>query len=290
MQTTPDILLFAGRFHPLLVHLPIGMVVALAVLEAAAWLPRFRNANASAGFLIALAAPLAVVTALSGWLLSLAGGYDVELLNWHKWLGIAVAVGSVIAAVLFWKKKINAYRCVLFLTVAGLMVVGHLGGSLTHGSDYLGKYAPGPLKKIFGAPEKKSVAVTDIATAPVFDGIIAPILESHCVECHGAAKSKADLRLDSFAAAMKGGEDGAVLKPGDADQSPLVQRLLLPADDDDHMPPAGKPQLTVSQIAVLQWWVSVGTPETNTVAGLQPSPEILQAISSAVSAVTAQGR
>lgn len=273
-----DILLFAGRFHPLLVHLPIGMIVALAVLEVAAWLPRFRHANASAGFLIALAAPLAVVTALSGWLLSLAGGYDADLLAWHKWLGFAVAIGSVTAAVLFWKRKLNSYRCVLFLTVAVLMVVGHLGGSLTHGSDYLGKYAPGPLKKFLGASVTGAASFEDIHTAPVFAAVIAPILEARCVECHGAAKAKAGLRLDSFAALMAGSENGAVVTPGDPAKSPLVQMVRLPVDADDHMPPVGKPQLTAGQIAVLEWWVGAGAPETNTVTELQPPPEVYQAM------------
>jgi uncharacterized membrane protein len=282
LQTQPDILLFAGRFHPLLVHLPIGMLVALAVVELTAWFPRFRNANASAGFLIALAAPLAVVTAVSGWLLSLGGGYDTELLNWHKWLGIVTAAGSVAAAVLFWQKKFNAYRCVLFLTVAALMVAGHLGGSLTHGSDYLGKYAPGPLKKLLGASAANAATFEDINTAPVFVAVIAPILEARCVECHGAAKSKAGLRLDSFAVLMKGSENGAVVQPGDAAKSLLVQQVLLPIDTDDHMPPAGKPQLSAGQIAVLQWWVAAGAPETNNLAELQPPLDILQAIAATV--------
>jgi len=277
----PDLVLFAGRFHPLLVHLPIGMLVALAVLELAAWVPRFRHANASAGFLIALAAPLAVVTALTGWLLSLGGGYDANLLNWHKWLGIAAAIGSVTAGGLFWKKKPNSYRGVLFVTVAVLMVAGHLGGSLTHGSDYLGRYAPGPLKKLFGASATSAATFEDINTAPVFAAVIAPILEARCVECHGAAKSKAALRLDSFAALMKGSENGAVIQPGDAAKSLLVQLVLLPVDADDHMPPEGKPQLSAGQMAVLQWWVAAGAPETNTLADLQPPPEILQAISAA---------
>ena len=66
LHQPPDILLFIGRFHPLLVHLPIGMLTALAALEIAALRPRFRNAAASAGYLLALAAPLAVVTAGCG--------------------------------------------------------------------------------------------------------------------------------------------------------------------------------------------------------------------------------
>lgn len=286
MHQPPEILLFFGRFHVLLVHLPIGMLIALAILEFAAWFPRFKNANASAGFILALATPLAVVTAICGWLLSLGGGYDETLLTWHEWLGISTATGCVVTAILFYRKKFNAYRASLFVTVALLAAAGHLGGSLTHGSDYLTRYAPWPLKQLLGGTvDKKSapaVSVKSPQQLPVFAGIIAPIFANKCVNCHGPAKSKGDLRLDSFAALMKGGEDGIVLKPGDAAQSPILQRLLLPADDDDHMPPKGKPQLTAEEIALLKWWVDGGASEARTVAELQPPADILKILSAAI--------
>jgi uncharacterized membrane protein len=283
LHQPPEIFLFLGRLHPLLVHLPIGMLVALASLELAALLPRFKNANASAGFILALAAPLAVMTAICGWLLSLGGGYDAQLLAWHKWLGTATAVGSVVAAILFWRGKILTYRVSLFATAGVLMAAGHLGGSLTHGSDYLTQYAPAPVKKLLGisVAKKTSVPVSldELRKLPVFAGVIAPLLENKCIHCHGADKSKAGLRLDSFAALLDGSDDGAVLKPGDAAQSVLIQRLLLPADSDDHMPPSGKPQLTAGEIALLKWWVNAGAPETNTLDSLAPPPEVLAILS-----------
>jgi hypothetical protein len=61
-----------------------------------------------------------------------------------------------------------------------------------------------------------------------------------------------DLRLDSLAAVRKGGKNGPVLKPGESQASPLLRRLLLPLDHDDHMPPDGKPQPTAAEIAVLK--------------------------------------
>lgn len=263
----------------MLVHLPIGMLVVLAFLEAAAWLPRFRNANASAGFILALATPMAVAAAVCGWLLSLGGGYEANLLAWHKWLGVSTATGCVVSAVFFQRRKLNAYRGCLFVTVALLMAAGHLGGSLTHGSDYLTRYAPWPLKQwLGGADGKKSspaLSVKDPQQLPAFAGVIAPIFESKCVSCHGPEKSKGGLRLDSYAAMQKGGEDGAVLKSGDAAQSPLVQRTLLPADSDDHMPPQGKPQLTTNEIALLKWWIQAGAVENQKVAELNPPSEIL---------------
>ena len=282
MHPPPDILLFIGRLHPLLVHLPIGMMVALAALELTALLPRFKNANASAGFILALAAPLAVVTAVCGWLLSLGGGYDEQLLAWHKWLGAATAAGGVIAGILFWRGKFFAYRSSLFVTTGVLLTAGHLGGSLTHGSDYLTRYAPEPLKQLLGIPGAKKISpprsFAELQNLPVFAAVIAPVLENKCVQCHGAQKSNGGLRLDSLAGLRAGSDDGAVLKPGDAAQSPLVQRLLLPAAHDDHMPPAGKPPLTAAEITVLKWWVAAGAPETNTLNQLAPPPAVVAAL------------
>jgi hypothetical protein len=95
---------------------------------------------------------------------------------------------------------------------------------------------------------------------PVYTGIIKPILASTCVSCHGEIKQKKHLRLDSLSAIMKGGKDGPVVAPGNADQSDLVQRIELELMDDDHMPPMGKPQLNENQIKILEWWVNAGAP------------------------------
>ena len=267
----------------LLVHLPIGMLAALAVLEVAAFIPRFKNANGSAGFILALAAPLSIATAICGWLLSLGGGYDETLLAWHKWLGTVTAVTAVVAAILFWIGKFSAYRASLFATVALLMAAGHLGGSLTHGSDYLTRYAPALVKKILGITAVKETSSTfsinQLRSLPVFSGVIEPIFERKCVNCHGAEKAKGGLRLDSFAALQKGGMDDVAIKSGNAAQSPIVQRALLLIGEDDHMPPDGKPQLTAAEIAVLKWWINAGAPETNTLDSLQPPAEILAALS-----------
>ena len=282
MHQPPEFILFIGRFHPLLVHLPIGIIFLLAVLEATALLPRFKAAAASAGFILALATPLAVVTAVCGWFLSFAGGYDKQLLAWHQWLGAATAAAAVLAAVLFWRRRFTTYRIVLFSAAALLMATGHLGGSLTHGSDYLTRYAPPALKKLLGLPSVKKPAVrhseSELRQLPVFAGVIEPVLENKCVVCHGPEKSKAKLRLDSFSAVQAGSENGAILKPGNAAGSPLVQRLLLPVGHDDHMPPDGKPQLTAAEIQLLQWWINAGTPETNVLDKLQPPAEVIAAL------------
>jgi hypothetical protein len=57
---------------------------------------------------------------------------------------------------------------------------------------------------------------------------------------------------------MKGGKDGAVIVPGHAATSLLIRRILLPLDDDHHMAPKEKTQLTAAEIKLLQWWIGTG--------------------------------
>lgn len=280
MHHPSDIVLFFGRFHVLLVHLPIGMLLLLALLELSAFFPRFKNANASAGLILALAAPLTVITAICGWLLSQGGGYAKDLLEWHERMGIATAVGCVLAALFFKLRQGKAYRITLLLTVVCLTVAGHLGGSLTHGSNYLTRYAPPALKQLFGIASPHSQPVVAAVKASVtgnavYASVIAPVLRNKCVACHGSQKSKGGLRLDSYAAIQEGGYDGLILDTNHWAQSELLRRILLPLDDDDHMPPEGKPQLSQSETALLQWWVQVGAPDTNAITSLLPPESVL---------------
>jgi hypothetical protein len=87
---------------------------------------------------------------------------------------------------------------------------------------------------------------------------IQPILEAQCYECHGAKKKKADLRLDHRALAMKGGETGEAIVPGNSEKS-LVVRRVLGLDGDDRMPKDEDP-LTAAQIALLRAWIDQGAP------------------------------
>lgn len=272
MTPPPDIVLFLGRFHPALVHLPIGIILLLAALEGLAKCRRFRSANASAGPILALAAPASVLAALLGWLLSLGGGYESHPLQWHQWTGIATAAMCVLAGVFYRLDIRKAYRFCLWLSAVLLLVAGHFGGSLTHGSDYLLQYAPGPLRKWLAESETTTPRgpIRLSADLNVYRDVIHPVFERNCVGCHGPTKSKADLRLDSLAAILKGGQAGPVVVPGKAAESLLVHKLRLPLADEDHMPPEGKPQPSPEEIALLDWWIDAGAPGDKKVGELKP--------------------
>lgn len=279
MSGPPAIALFFGRLHPLLVHLPIGLILLLAVLELLARFPRFKHANANSGIILALAIPATLVTVLCGWLLSLGGGYQQHLLQLHKWMGIGTAAVCAVAGLLYWLDLKKAYRGCLFAGVAVLLVASHFGGSLTHGSDYLVRYAPAFMRNWFSAAPAAprapaAVKARDIKTLLAFTDVVHPILQKDCVQCHGPEKSKGKLRLDTLALALKGGDSGAVILPGKPADSPLLKRIHLSPDDDDHMPPDGKPQPSNADVQLLEWWVQAGAPGDKTMADLKPPAQV----------------
>lgn len=278
-EASSDLMQFIGRFHPLLVHLPVGFLVLLATLELLALRPRFRTANGSARFILVLAVPAAAATAFCGWLLGRSGGYEPSLLEWHERTGIAVAIACAVLLLLHGLNQKRAYRFCLAVSCALLAVASHLGGSLTHGRDHLTRYAPEPFRSwlggtraIPGAPS--SSATTGWAQQEVFGALIQPILQQYCVPCHGPEKTKAKLRLDSYEALQRGSKDGPVVQAGNPAASRLAQVVTLPQEDDSHMPPFGKPQPGADDLALIRWWIDAGASEKGRVGELNPPAEI----------------
>ena len=87
---------------------------------------------------------------------------------------------------------------------------------------------------------------------------IKPLLEKTCFKCHGPEKQKGKLRLDSREAALKGGENGEVIIPGNSAKSVLIHNVSR-LDEDSAMPPEGKADpLTKEQVGLLRAWIDQG--------------------------------
>jgi mono/diheme cytochrome c family protein len=268
---------FLGHFHPMLVHLPVGGLVVLGALELLAALPRFRNAAQNRRTILGLVAAGALSAAACGWLLAGGGGYDAQLLYRHRWTGIGVAAACIVTFLLCGANWLRAYRVALLTTLVLLVLAGHFGSELTHGSGFLTLYAPGPLRALLGAPARPITSDPAPADAnSAYAQVVQPLLQRRCVSCHGPEKQKGELRLDSLAGLRKGGQDGPVLVAGSAGESLMIRRLLLPIEHDDHMPPEGKPQPTPAEIGLLQWWINAGAPGDRSVASLNPSAEVMR--------------
>ena len=241
-----------GHFHPLLVHLPIGILLIAALFQLLALRPKYASMHAAISIALFWGMISAILSCISGYFLSLSGDYDDELIDTHTWFAIATASISIIAY--FFNRWENEFaKWVILLMVPLIFVTGHLGGSLTHGSDYLTK---GFSKD--STAEKEIKPIADVQEANAYADIIQPIFESKCYGCHNKSKKKGKLRLDEPEFILKGGKDGEVIKPGNADGSDMMKRLLLPRNEEDHMPPKEKPQLKDNEIALIHWWIATG--------------------------------
>ena len=203
----PRFFTFLGRFHPLILHLPIGWIL-LAVLLETQRLPLLRDWLPPAGaslktFIIMLGAISSFVAVILGWMLSYSGGYDTELLQRHFTAGLLTAVGanlSFISRLLpFPRAETIVYPILLVATAGALTLAGHWGASITHGSDYLTEFAPDPLRKMLGLSVTVAHAIPEeIDDRQAFEDVIKPALATTCLSCHGPEKAKGGLRMDTY--------------------------------------------------------------------------------------------
>ena len=87
-----------------------------------------------------------------------------------------------------------------------------------------------------------------------YEHVIAPILASRCTGCHGATKAKGKFRLHT----KEEIENSATVVGGKVDESTLIERIMLPDDDEDVMPPEGKDRLSAEQNKIINWWIAEG--------------------------------
>lgn len=247
-----------GRFHVVVVHFPIALLLVGGALELAN-LRRADATRASAARLcIALGAASAVVSAVLGWIHADCigtGGSAADTLMLHRWLGIATALFAC-AAVMFGagaRVSVTAAKMRLasvFCAAVLVGVTGHFGGTLVYGENFY----------LSAFDDDEPAATGPSAHAELAASALA-LLQTRCVECHGDKKQKGELRLDHLEKAFSADEFGFVIKRGDPSQSRLIQRISLPLDDEDHMPPKKSgPPLTPDEIELLRRWIEAGAP------------------------------
>ncbi|BDS06347.1 hypothetical protein NT6N_13870 [Oceaniferula spumae] len=275
---------FLGRFHPLFLHLPIGALMLVFVLEGAKLLSRGKyQPNTTMALFFASATGIFAV--VFGYCLYLTGGFEGDLIEEHKRDGIIFTILVIVAFLVKYTSDIKPatqfykplYGILLLTSGAVMMSAGHHGGEITHGDPMNAL----PSKII---DQREQVKNKPVDTDPVvYTGIVHNILEEKCISCHGADKQKSGLRLDSYAAMLDGGEEEECLVPGDLEKSALISFLHLPMDDDQHMPPEGKTQLTKEEVEILEWWVKIGAPEKARLSEVEVTPAIQLALDSLVS-------
>lgn len=240
---------FIGRFHPIILHLPIGGLIALFVMEIInSYRPQL-NLDSACSILLWFSVVTVIPSAVLGFILASSGNYDDELLNLHKWLGWLTALVCV-WLLYFNSKSKKIYKVLLYANVIFLLVAGHFGGQLTHGKDYLTKYMPVSMKKVLNIDDERNYLVVNrkidsfSTDATYYTNQIKPIIENYCYKCHGQEKQKGDMRFDNI--------DWDMVNGFDAEK----WNMMLSQVNLGEMPPDDEPQLSDDDRRILVDWIT----------------------------------
>ena len=248
----PSLLQSVGRMHPLLLHLPIGLLVISFIL----WMAKNNIEEESFRKIFVLVLCIttftASLTALMGFFLSKEGGYDEATLLKHKVLGVTTAVLSYL---LLWVYRAGMAKKFGFGTTVAIavitMIIGsHYGANLTHGEGFVFQPMQDEGEKMV------EEVITD--SSALYAAAIKPILRSKCFSCHNEKKKKGELVMTTEEKILQGGKNGPIWKSGDALNSHIIQNINLPEGDKKHMPPKGKPQLSQEETELLFTWIQSG--------------------------------
>ena len=319
---------FLGRFHVLIVHLPLGILTLAVGLEILVRFKPFRFLEGAVGPTWMAGALSAIGTVMLGLMHATESSFqDMPAVDAHRLAGASLCVATCVVAVLrlrmhpvtVWpdwagsRKTIEPIYKVIqpvfargalldrayarlwlvpVLVVTGLMfVTGHLGGNLTHGETYLVEYAPNPIRLALGLPATAGPRAKpkDVASADLFLDVVNPALQQRCSTCHNDAKKSGGLSMASYDALIKGGGKGPVIVPGSTATSNLFHRVSLTPDNGDFMPKDGKTPLTKSQVTAIGFWIAQGAPRSGLVGGMKLTADAAQAIQSVIGAGGAGG-
>jgi len=269
-------LAFFGKLHPLFVHLPIGIICILVLMDLLSRNQKFENIKPALSLVAFWSMVSGVFSCLAGLVLADDSGYPELTLERHKWLGISL---TVISGLYFGALKFKFYKpffgnlfVISFLIL--ISATGHLGGTLTHGEGYL----EDSFAAIFESPpppKPRRTPIANLDTALVYTDLVEPILEKKCFQCHNHLKQKGGLRMDIPEKLWKGGKNGVVLVAGQAEKSELYERMVLPESDEKHMPPKGKKQLNAKELELIHWWIAQGASMDKRLAQIPESKKMM---------------
>ena len=276
----PALLLLIGRFHPLVLHFPIVIIFLVLALELLQKAHLLLTNQKVIVFMLSFAALSSMFVVLAGYLLYASGDYSGELVMSHFKGGIFAGFGILITTAIYLlsqyynQKVFNLYFIALIISNLAVGYASHLGGTITHGKDYLTEYLPEILNQ-------KSTVTKPKNEMLVYEDLIVPFLTTKCMGCHNEHKKKGDYLMTSYASMAQGGEskkEGFVKH--NTEHSEIYQRVILPADHDDHMPPEGKKPLNELEIQILKYWIEAGASTDQMLVDIPQDSMISQTIES----------
>jgi len=139
------ILTLFGKMHPILVHFPIAGIYFVFLLQMASFTFPKKDFRFPIRFLLILTLVSIIITGLSGWSNShfrSFTGEDLNLIYWHRLLGILSSILMTLTAIFNFISKENKgrnfglYIILLLLSIGITSLTGHFGGMLVFGSNY----------------------------------------------------------------------------------------------------------------------------------------------------------
>ena len=269
-----------GRLHPLLVHLPIGFLI-FGIILVFFPLKDFKHQIPFIRLAFLLGGISAALSSASGFLQYQHEGFGWETVQFHFYFGLATTAISF--WIFFYLNGKESIIPAIKYQAAGLSILllltGHLGGNITQGEEYLIEVLPPEIQTFLGKEisENQGLVLPEQGweNLAYFEQVVQPILNSNCKGCHNPRNSKGELDLSSWEGVQKGGENGAIFHLANWKESGLYSRLVLPLEDEDHMPPKEKRQPKKEEIELIRLWLEKGASPTLTLGQAQPELKIL---------------
>jgi uncharacterized membrane protein len=257
----PLIFLFLGRFHPLVLHFPIVLSLLALLVEVSRRFFFRRITVVATEVLLGAATVSSWVTIAAGYFLYASGEYSGDVILQHFWAGTLAGTGLSVALglLLYYHTTGRLYGIfmgTLLLTNGAVAYASHLGGTVTHGQEYLVEY----LHMMQAADPQTARSDEELL---LYADMVAPVLEARCVSCHNGQRAKGGLAMDGYSKLFGAGDSNrpAVVR-GSLSKSEAIARMHLPLDDDEHMPPSGKSPLTTDELTLLKFWIAQGASDT----------------------------
>ena len=188
----PELVGWLGNWHPLILHFPIVLLVVAVYVNLVH--------KKISSLLLTIATLTVLITAITGFFLSLGSSEKGDILFWHQWLGAGLAL---LTALWYWldSQKLGQHKVTKGLQLSIVLttvLAGHFGGMVTHGEDFLALPSSNSFEEI---PENPLI----------YKHIVASIIDDKCASCHNPNKQKGEYSMSSLKNLIKGGKTGKAI-------------------------------------------------------------------------------
>lgn len=239
---------FIGRFHILVLHFPVTLLLLAPAVSLFGTLSNTYHVKPAVKILWWLGSVTVFITVSMGMLLAANEGFEITEVRQHMLGGLSVALLTFVATAIVShhsesKPLRYAYTAVSASLVICLFVAAHAGGNLVHGDQYLVRFAPAPVNAWLSPKQPAQIAVVDDA---VYNEKVRPLLDQYCFGCHGADTQKGGVQLDILSPDFVKGDDAP------------HWHAALDMINTGEMPPAKKKQPSDEERRVMVEWLTDG--------------------------------